>query len=106
MRKLQVLVLEDRKLGKPCTEGCGTDWLLPDNQKLAQEMVARNFGPEVELNFVNLAEAPESYPQFRERLASEGLLLPLLLINNEVKISGYFDFRMLRDMVEVAREVG
>lgn len=106
MRKLRVTVLEDRAQGKPCAEGCGTDWLLAENQKLALDMVSRNFGEGVELGFINLAEAPQGYPQLRERLKAEELLLPLLLINDEVKISGYFDLRMLRDMIEVAREVG
>ncbi len=104
---MEVVVVEHREMGKPCTEGCGTDWLVEENQRLAHEIVQRAFGPGVSLRFVNLAEpaAQEANRELMERVRSEGLPLPALLINGEVKIAGYFDLRMLNDMIDVAREL-
>ena len=100
-------MVEHREMGKPCTEGCGTDWLVEENQRLAHEVVERAFGPGVSLRFVNLAEpaAQEANRELMERVRSEGLPLPALLINGEVKIAGYFDLRMLNDMIGAAREL-
>lgn len=105
---LQVVIFEDREQGKPCNESCGVDWLKEENQELAQQLIARNFGDGVQLRFVNLAEpgAEQQHSAMIARIVGEQLLLPALVINGEVKISGYFDLRMLRDMIEVAQEVG
>lgn len=104
---LEVLVVEHRLMGKPCAEACGTDWLVEENQKLAQQMVARAFGTAVKLRFVNLAElyAQEANRELMEQVRAQGLTLPALIINSEVKIAGYFDFRMLNDMIDAALEL-
>lgn len=104
---LEVLVVEHRDMGKPCAEGCGTDWLVEDNQRLAQQVVERAFGPRVKLRFVNLADpaAQESSRELMEQVRSQGLTLPALIINGEVKIAGYFDLRMLNDMIDAAMEL-
>lgn len=104
---MEVLIFEHREAGKPCSEACGTDWLNEENQKLAQESISRRFGEEVNLRFYNLADpgVREQFPEILHKVENEGLYLPLLVINGEVKISGYFDLRMLLDMVEVAGEV-
>lgn len=108
VRTTEVVIYEAREQGKPCAEGCGVDWLSEENQRLAQQLVSRNFGASVRLSFVNLSLPQERtrHREMVERVGKEGLVLPVLVINGEVRISGHFDFRMLRDMVEVAREVG
>lgn len=104
---LRVFIFEDREAGKPCAEDCGVDWLKAENQQLAQRLVKQRFGEQVQLHFVNLHHPGERerYPQVLRRVAEENMFLPLLEINGEVKINGYFDMRMLTDMIEVAREV-
>lgn len=104
---MEVVVVEHREMGKPCSEACGTDWLLEENQKLAHEIVERSFGPGVSLRFVNLAEpaAQEANRGLVDQVRAEEMPLPALLINGEVKIAGYFDFRMLNDMIDAAREL-
>jgi len=104
---LEVSIFEHREAGKPCSESCGTDWLNEENQKLALENVRHRFGERVKLNFYNLAdpEVREKFPEILHKVEKEGLYLPLLMIEGEVKISGYFDLRMLLDMIEVAGEV-
>ena len=104
---MDVVVLEHRKMGKPCTEGCGTDWLVEENQKLAQELVEKAFGTGVSLRFVNLAEpgAEDANHEIVEKVRTEGMVLPALVINGEVKIAGYFDLRMLNDMIDATSDL-
>jgi len=104
---MDVVVLEHREMGKPCTEGCGMDWLVEENQKLAHELVEQGFGSSVSLRFVNLAEpgAEAAYRSLVEHVRAEGIVLPVLIINGEVKIAGYFDLRMLNEMIDATSDL-
>ena len=109
MFPLKVTII-DRKgeAGKLCAEGCGVDWTQEENRNLARQNLRGFFGDRVQVEFLDL-DAPSTQEAFQDiarRVQENDLLLPVLVVNGEVRISGFFDFRMLRDMVEVAGELG
>lgn len=106
MREIKVIILEHKEEGKPCPASCSVDWLSEDSQRVARERLRERFGEGVSLEIYNLEdeEAREKFSHYLERVHREGLLLPLLIINGEIRISGHFDFRMLLDMVEASIE--
>ncbi|MBA7696303.1 hypothetical protein ES703_104948 [subsurface metagenome] len=44
--------------------------------------------------------------EWKEVIKNKGLLLPLLLLNGKLRISGQFDIRQLLDTIEVEIEIG
>lgn len=107
MKPLQVVIL-DHSGKKICPESCGTDWLKEENRFLAKERIKQRFGEGVKIEFFDLKDdiAKREFPELIEKAEKEVLYLPILLINGQVRISGYFDIRMLLDMVEAERELG
>jgi disulfide oxidoreductase YuzD len=105
--KLTEVIILDQIGGKWCPEGCGVDWLKEENRNLARESIKQRFGDRVRIDFFDLQDPSikQRFPQLVEKIKEESLYLPILLINGEVRISGYFDFRMLLDMVEAEGEL-
>lgn len=103
---LQVVIFQDRT-GEECDGACGMDWSLPENRQLATESLKERFGSEVEVEYVELSdlEGARNHPEILERIKREELTMPLLVINGDIRISGYFDIRMLMDMVEAGMEL-
>lgn len=105
-RRVEVHVV-DHEAGQKCDARCGTDWTREDNRAEARRMVRERFGERVSLTFVDLADdAGPGLPQdVLGRIRSGGLALPLLLINGEPRITGYFDMRMATDVIEAELEM-
>lgn len=88
-----------------CQVGCGLDWSLPDNLKLAENRLQSRYGLEIRLEYVDLAISGEVFSEAGET-EEEEVRFPRLLINGKMKIAGDFDMRMLLDAVEVESEIG
>jgi disulfide oxidoreductase YuzD len=103
---LKVVILHDRA-GEACDVSCGMDWSLPENRQLAAERLKERFGLELEAEYVEVSDpkAAQKYPEILEKLKKEKVPTPLLVINDAIRISGYFDIRMLVDMVEAEMEM-
>lgn len=104
---IKVAIYEQKDNAKLCDESCGVNWLIPEAQQDARERLRRSFGDSVEIEFFDLdiPAVRQQHGEWLERVKKEKLLLPLLVINGEVKISGFFDTRMLYDMVDAESEV-
>lgn len=103
---LRVLVFHDR-IQEACDVACGMDWSLAENRCLAAERLRERFGPAAEIEYVELSD-PRSLLEHRElldKVRGEKLSTPLLVVNGKVRISGYFDIRMMVDMAEAALEM-
>ncbi|MBI4289545.1 MAG: DUF1462 family protein [Chloroflexi bacterium] len=107
-RRITVAIYEQKDNAKMCSESCGVNWLTPGPQQEARDRLKQAYGDKVKIDFYDL-DIPvnrEKYGQWLERVKEEKLLLPLLVINGEVRINGFFDTRMLFDMVEAEGELG
>ena len=63
------------------------------------------FGDAVVLELVDLESDQAGAADIKVKINKEGLALPLLLVNEEVRISGEFDARQLMDIIEVEKEL-
>ena len=93
-----------RSIGEKCEAACGLDWESPEIFTTITKRLKSRFGDTVTLELVDLA-TDKTAAGMKERIAKEGLSLPLLLVNNEVRISGEFDARQLIDAIEVEKEL-
>lgn len=107
-RPIKVAIYEQKENAKLCSEDCGVNWLTPEPQQEARDRLRRAHGNAVDIQFLDLdiPEVRRQHGQWLERVKQENLLLPLLVINGEVRINGFFDTRMLFDMVEAETELG
>ena len=90
-----------------CDAGCGTDWSAAESISLASERIRERFGREINIEYVDAADrANPVAKEWREKIREKDLSLPLLLLNNRLRISGQFDVRQLLDVIEIELEVG
>lgn len=102
--EIQVIIVTDSG-GQPCEGNCGLDWSLPATITEAGERIKASFGDRVEFKHLNLSEAGEIDPELPQKVRSQELSLPLLLIDGEVRISGRFGLRMLMDAISAEIEI-
>ena len=104
---MQATIIDDSSR-EECEAGCGVKWSEPEAIALARQQIKDRFGEEIELNYLDLAEATASLEtlEWSQTIKKQNLPLPLLLLNGQSRISGYFDFRQLIDAIEVETEIG
>ncbi len=104
---LNIAIFEHQELSKPCLEGCGTNWLEEGNQHLAKESLKRCFGEKVAVNFYDLAQTAtqQRFADIIHMAEEQSLCFPLLVVNGKVRISGFFDQRMLLDMLDAEEDL-
>ncbi len=103
---IQITVLDDRHI-EECGAGCSIDWSSPESLALAHQQVKERFGDRVKIEYLNMSRTAANHDmlQWREEIRNKNFLLPLLLLNGQLRISGPFDFRQLLDSIEVEVEV-
>ena len=93
-----------RSTGEKCEAACGLNWSAAETFTIIKQRVKDRFGETAELELVDLAK-DRAAAGLNDRVQKEGLSLPLLLVNAEVRISGEFDARQLMDAIEVEKEL-
>jgi hypothetical protein len=88
-----------------CEAACGLDWSSLEAVTVIRQRVNGRFGNSVMLEILDLSTGDKRVPELEERIRRNNLSLPLLLVNNEVRISGEFDARQLMDAIEVEKEI-
>ena len=103
---IEILIVDDRQ-ARRCEVGCGMDWSSAEAIALADQQIKARFGDRVQLKYLDLSQAVTGYLalDLQQRIKNGNLPLPLLLINDEPRISGPFDIRMLLDAVEAEIEM-
>ena len=104
---IQITVLDDRHT-EECGAGCGIDWSLPESLALASQQAKERFGDKVKLEYLNMSRtaANRDMLKWKEEIRNKNLLLPLLILNGHLRISGPFDIRQLMDTIEFETEIG
>ncbi len=101
---IQVVIVNDSQSQK-CDGYCGLDWSSAENITQAKRRVKASFGDRVKLRHLDLSKAGEKVTELTQMVSSQGLSLPLLLIDGELRISGQFDLRMLLDAIDAEIEI-
>jgi disulfide oxidoreductase YuzD len=103
---IQIVIVDDSK-GEKCDAECGVDWSSAESITLASQQIEDRFGEEIKLEYVDLSQ-PLAHPlalELSQQITNTDLLLPLLLINGQPRISGPFDIRQLLDVIEAETEI-
>jgi len=103
---IRVTIIDDDKAEK-CEGHCGLDLTSPRTIEEITGLLKNLYGETVELEFLDLAESTtsRSYPEIVDRIRKENLALPLLLINGNLRIAGYFDIYQLQNTIQVEIEM-
>ena len=103
---VQVTIIDDSKSEK-CEGHCGLDFSSPKVVEEVAELLNKQYGETVQLEHINLAEPSTSntHSEIIERIRTENLVLPLLLINGNLRISGYFDVHLLHNIIQAELEM-
>ena len=103
---IQTSIIGDSRQG-PCDVGCGEDWSSAETLALAQQRIKDRFGDKIQLQYLDLSQTMPKHDaiKWNEVIKTKNLLLPLLLINGQLRISGQFDTRQLLDVIEVEVEI-
>jgi len=93
---------------KECDTECGVDWSSEEALALARQRIVERFGQGMELQYLDLTRtAPDpDVSTWRELIREKNLSLPLLLLNDHIRISGEFDTRQLLDAIDAEMEIG
>jgi disulfide oxidoreductase YuzD len=94
-----------RSTGEKCEAACGLDWSSAEIFAVLTRRVKDRFGETAVLEIVDLSKDKAAAAGMSDRIKKEGLSLPLLLVDDEVRISGEFDARQLMDAIEVEKEL-
>ena len=104
---IKITIINDSRW-QECEAECGIDWSSSEAMALASQRIKDRFGDGVQLAYLDLSKAVANHDalEWREVIKNKDLLLPLLLINGQLRISGRFDIRQLLDTIEVEIEMG
>jgi len=103
---IKVIIVDGSKAGQ-CEVDCGMDWSSAEATDLAGQRVKARFGDRVQVEYLDLSQPviDDHAVAVQQIISSAGLRPPLLIINNELRISGRFDIRMLMDAIEAEIEM-
>ena len=92
---------------RDCNADCGTDWSSQDAVDLASQQIRGRFGTEARLEYIDLSctTPNEQIVYWQEAIKEKSLSVPLLLINDHLRIAGQFDTRQIIDAVEAEMEL-
>lgn len=101
-----VTVIDDAGADK-CDGHCGLEVSSPQVIEQITELLGNLYGETVQLEYLDLSEpkARNFYPEMVERVRVEGLPLPLLLINGNLRVSGYFDIHLIKSVIQAEMEM-
>ena len=103
---IKITIVNDSRR-KECGAECGTDWSSPEAIALASQRIKDRFGNRIQLAYLDLPEARDNPDalEWNKVIKNKNLLLPLLLLNGQLRISGQFDIRQLLDTIEAEIEI-
>lgn len=102
----KVTVIDDTEADK-CEGHCGLEFSSPQVIEQTTELLRNLFGETVQLEYLELRGpvAGRQHPEIVERVRTENLPLPLLLINGNLRVSGYFDTDLLKRVIQADLEM-
>ncbi len=104
---IQINIIDD-SIQENCAANCGVDWSSAEPVALARQQIKNRFGNKIQLQYLDLAKVTANHDalKWRQEINNKNLSLPLLLINDKLRISGQFDIRQLLDAIAAEIEIG
>ncbi len=105
---IQVTVVYDSKSKSGgCDADCGIDWSSTEAISLINQRIKERFSDRIESEYLDLSEpgSDRRILELKLTTSNENLLLPLLVINGQLRISGQFDIHPLLDAVDAEIEI-
>ena len=103
---MQITIVDDSK-DKRCVFDCGMDWSSDETIVLANQQMKERFGDGIQLKYLDLSKrvTNQHNVELKRRVRDEKLSLPILLVNDKLRISGQFDVRLLLNIIDTEREI-
>ena len=102
---IQITIVDDSK-GEKCDAHCGMDWSSPEVIVLANKRIEDRFGDGIQLKYIDLSRPMTNHSlEWSQSIKYKSLLLPLLVINGQLRISGQFDISQLLDAIDAEMEI-
>ena len=95
----------DDRADKTCRGSCGFDWSSAETLNTVRQQVLDRFGDKIDISYNDLSKAGIKDIHTMKEMSSE-IAMPVLLVNNRLRIAGGFDSRQLMDVIEVELEAG
>jgi disulfide oxidoreductase YuzD len=104
---IEIDIIDDTSR-RDCNADCGTDWSTQEAVDLASQQIKGRFGAETRFDYIDLScTTPDKrIVGWQEAIKGRNLSVPLLVINNHLRIAGQFDIRQIIDAIEVEMELG
>ena len=105
---VQVTIIDDPLLKQDCDMSCGTDWSSLQMLDLARKQITGKYGTNVQLTYMDMTgdDTDRDIDKWMDSIKKQNVVVPLLVINGQVRISGNFDIRQMMDAIEVEMEMG
>jgi len=103
---IQVTIVYESQ-GERCNAACGIDWSSAEATAPVTRSVSERFGDNAKLEYIDLSQ-PTGTPKFtelKELVEDEGIPLPMLVIDDQPRISGQFDIHLLLDAIDAEIEI-
>lgn len=100
-----LITIVDDSTGALCDAECGTAWSDGETRTLAEERIREKLNNQGKLEYIDLSRDGDNPRALELKREIGDILLPALLINGQVRISGNFDIRQLLDAIEVEMEL-
>ena len=103
---IKITIINDSRW-QECEAECGIDWPSPETVALASQRTKDKFSNGIQLAYLDLSKEVANHDalEWNEVIKKKDLLLPLLLLNGQLRIAGRFDIRQLLDTIEVEIEM-
>ncbi len=106
-KDIQVRIIDDPSR-QDCDADCGTDWSSEESLELARNQVKDRFKGKIRITYLDISGdgTGEYTDEWKEKIERENLSIPLLVLNDRLRISGNFDIRQMLDTIEAELEMG
>ena len=96
----------DDRADETCRGSCGFDWSSAENLNTVRQQVLERFGDKIDISYTDLSKTADITDIKAIKELSSEITMPVLLVNNRLRIAGGFDSRQLMDVIEVELEAG
>ncbi|OGO09356.1 MAG: hypothetical protein A2Y61_06795 [Chloroflexi bacterium RBG_13_60_13] len=109
-QKLIRITIVDDSRGEKCEGRCGLDLSSPEERQDMAELLRKIYGDRVQLDYHDLGDPfPGGVEGLHlpalEEAGSDTWQFPLLLVNGRPRISGYFDLRLMQNVIQAEIEM-
>ena len=80
-----------------CHTECTIDWSQSEIQIQARNELRKRFGKHIKLDFISMEDANDKLIHEKD--------FPLLLMNDQIRMSGQFDIKKLIEIIETQMEI-